>query len=268
MGKFQDLTGQTFGNLKVIGKTTDPIKSKKGKGVYWDCECKCGKITQVHTRDLKSKHIQSCGCSYRPEHNDYEEYDENTYKFWNREHTDYFLSDKKNLQKILNYYWRKDSLGYWLTRKIINGKKKIIRLHKYLKDIDGPKIVVDHKDGNKDNNRDNNLRITTQQNNTLNKSIRTDNSSNICGVEFIKRINRWKATIQYSGKRITLGEYQNFNQAKFARYYGEVQIFKEFVRDYESKINYLKENKDGNKDIIEKLTKKIKKYYDIECENI
>ena len=31
MGKFQDLTGQTFGNLKVIGKTTDPIKSKKGK---------------------------------------------------------------------------------------------------------------------------------------------------------------------------------------------------------------------------------------------
>ena len=38
MGKFQDLTGQTFGNLKVIGKTTDPIKSKKGKGVYWDCE--------------------------------------------------------------------------------------------------------------------------------------------------------------------------------------------------------------------------------------
>ena len=189
MGKFQDLTGQTFGNLKVIGK-----------------------ITQVHTRDLKSKHIQSCGCSYRPEHNDYEEYDENTYKFWNREHTDYFLSDKKNLQKILNYYWRKDSLGYWLTRKIINGEKKIIRLHKYLKDIDDPKIVVDHKDGNKDNNRDNNLRITTQQNNTLNKSIRTDNSSNICGVEFIKRINRWKATIQYSGNLPVIMEKSKYSK--------------------------------------------------------
>ena len=32
MGKFQDLTGQTFGNLKVIGKTTDSIKNKKAKG--------------------------------------------------------------------------------------------------------------------------------------------------------------------------------------------------------------------------------------------
>ena len=31
MGKFQDLTGQTFGNLKVIGKTTDSIKNKKAR---------------------------------------------------------------------------------------------------------------------------------------------------------------------------------------------------------------------------------------------
>lgn len=195
MGKFQDLTGQTFGSLKVLGKTTDPIKSKKGKGVCWDCECKCGKITQVYTRDLKSMHTQSCGCSYRPEHNDYEEYDKDTYKFWNREHTDYFLSDKKNLEKILNYCWTKDSQGYWLTRRIINGEKKIIRLHKYLKDIDDPRIVVDHKNGDKDNNRNNNLRVTTQQYNILNKSVRTDNTSNISGVDFIKRINRWKATI-------------------------------------------------------------------------
>ena len=49
MGKFQDLTGQTFGYWTVIEKDSSP-KSKK---TYWICKCKCGKIKSVRSDILK-----------------------------------------------------------------------------------------------------------------------------------------------------------------------------------------------------------------------
>lgn len=83
-GKFEDLTGQTFGNLKVLNKSIQIPNNKQKQGVWWDCECKCGKIVQVLTKSLKCGQTTSCGCTYSncsPECNDYEEYDETTYLF-------------------------------------------------------------------------------------------------------------------------------------------------------------------------------------------
>ena len=57
MGKFQDLTGQTFGYWTVIEKDCSP-KSKK---TYWICKCKCGKIKSVRS-DVLKRNNQSCGC--------------------------------------------------------------------------------------------------------------------------------------------------------------------------------------------------------------
>ena len=58
MGKFQDLTGQTFGYWTVIEKDSSP-KSKK---TYWICKCKCGKIKSVRS-DILKRNNQSCGCA-------------------------------------------------------------------------------------------------------------------------------------------------------------------------------------------------------------
>ena len=58
MGKFQDLTGQTFGYWTVIEKDGSP-KSKK---TYWICKCKCGKIKSVRS-DVLKRNNQSCGCA-------------------------------------------------------------------------------------------------------------------------------------------------------------------------------------------------------------
>lgn len=80
--------------------------------------------------------------------------------------------------------------------------------------------------------------------------------------------NKWIVVISYKYKRIFLGYYVDFNKAKFARYYSEIQLYKEFTMDYDTKLKYIKENKDENKDIIKTLTERIKKYYDIECEDI
>lgn len=61
--RFIDLTGQTFGRLKVISLIgIDKNRTK------WDCVCICGNHTEVLTGNLrrKSRPTLSCGC-YRAE---------------------------------------------------------------------------------------------------------------------------------------------------------------------------------------------------------
>lgn len=60
---FRDLSGQTFGRLKIIhycgGQTAD-----NGKRLYpiWACECSCGAIIGVWSQSLVTGHTESCGC--------------------------------------------------------------------------------------------------------------------------------------------------------------------------------------------------------------
>lgn len=60
MPKLIDLTGRTFGRLKVIGRD----ESRKSKYVYWLCECQCENKTIVSVRgwNLKKESTMSCGC--------------------------------------------------------------------------------------------------------------------------------------------------------------------------------------------------------------
>lgn len=60
-----DLMGETFGRLfvmKEIGKTKD-------RSIIWECQCDCGKIKPVSSRDLRKKRTQSCGCLKRESDN-------------------------------------------------------------------------------------------------------------------------------------------------------------------------------------------------------
>lgn len=55
---FIDLTGQTFGQLKVIKQAG---RNKRGI-ILWECLCKCGKKTMSITSKLRGKRKFSCGC--------------------------------------------------------------------------------------------------------------------------------------------------------------------------------------------------------------
>lgn len=57
-GRFQDLTGQQFGRLKVIKRDT----TKDSKRTFWVCQCECGNIKSINAVALKSGATQSCGC--------------------------------------------------------------------------------------------------------------------------------------------------------------------------------------------------------------
>ncbi len=63
MGKFQDLTGQKFGKLLVLG---DSLERNASGGVIWDCECSCGNHIKCGSRDLKLGNIVQCkSCKFK-----------------------------------------------------------------------------------------------------------------------------------------------------------------------------------------------------------
>lgn len=56
-----DLTGQRFGKLTVLGIDTD----KPARGFYWKCLCDCGNIKSYQSSHLKNGKVISCGCESR-----------------------------------------------------------------------------------------------------------------------------------------------------------------------------------------------------------
>lgn len=60
--KVKDLTGQRFGNLTVLMRSSN--KTSDGR-IKWICLCDCGNTTEVLGKDLKSYHTISCGCIHR-----------------------------------------------------------------------------------------------------------------------------------------------------------------------------------------------------------
>lgn len=65
-----------------------------------------------------------------------------------------------------------------------------------------PAFEVDHKDCNPANNKWNNLRPATSAQNNWNSRIRKDNSTGVKGVSFIKRFNKYRATLKANGKLV------------------------------------------------------------------
>jgi len=53
----KDLTGQTFGRLKVIRRS-----ELKGRPITWECLCECGTLRIVRGSSLKSGNTKGCGC--------------------------------------------------------------------------------------------------------------------------------------------------------------------------------------------------------------
>ena len=89
--------------------------------------------------------------------------------------------------------------------------------------------VIDHINGNSLDNRLCNLRICTQQNNVLNKSINNSNTK-YTGIFLDKRrkYKRFCVEIHYKLKKLSLGNYCNLCHAIYTRYIAEVIIFKEY----------------------------------------
>tara|TARA_R110000850_G_scaffold134055_1_gene255224 strand:- start:3 stop:485 length:483 start_codon:yes stop_codon:yes gene_type:complete len=81
--------------------------------------------------------------------------------------------------------------------------------------------VIDHIDGNSLNNKWANLRSVTQSINCKNQKTHSTNTSGSSGVTYRKDSNKWRARIMVNGKMISLGTFNEKQDAINARKEGE-----------------------------------------------
>ena len=60
----QDLTGQEFGDLKVLERDFNHPQNGAKQRTYWLCKCKCGNIVSIERTHLVNRTKISCGCQY------------------------------------------------------------------------------------------------------------------------------------------------------------------------------------------------------------
>jgi hypothetical protein len=91
----KDLTNQKFEYLTVIKY----LKSNKGNGAIWLCECICGKLCEVRSYSLLRHKTKSCGCKKK------ELISLKLTKKNNSSNITQLYNTYKNQAKIRNYSW-------------------------------------------------------------------------------------------------------------------------------------------------------------------
>ena len=237
MGKFVDLTGQRFGRLVVINLLT----SKGAKRHKWLCKCDCGNECAVLGYNLVGGRTKSCGCLRKEVASQLSKSKARlskskarkiTYSFYEdyiigddgRGHQ--FMIDNDDFDRIKERHWTYNG-RYWSTYIKIDDKRTQVTMHTFIiQPKDG--YVIDHADRNRSNNRKYNLRYATVSQNSMNSTLRKNNSG-ITGVMLDKRRNKWRAVIKLNQKSIWLGGYADKDDAIKARLLAEAKYFGDFA---------------------------------------
>lgn len=139
------------------------------------------------------------------------------------------LLDKKDQHLLKEYTWHQDSTGYLRTR--VKGRSSKVRIqHMVLPVREG--FEVDHINRNKYDNRRSNLRYTTRSQNMMNGPKRKDNTSNFRGVNWSTtdgKYGKWRARICYQGKDISLGSFDDIEEAARAYKTAALKYFQEYM---------------------------------------
>lgn len=93
-----------------------------------------------------------------------------------------------------------------------------------------PRVLVDHKNGERDDNRASNLRSATSSQNLQNQKMRSCNTSGYKGVSWHSQINRWRARITVDKKQRYLGTFASKEEAYAAYCCAADTNFNDFAR--------------------------------------
>lgn len=233
MSRFIDLTGMSFGRLKVI---------KHVGGGKWLCECSCPEHNQtiVKGNNLKSGHTKSCTCIQKEKISTIG----SMKKQWNPIEIDKYtygipltrgqiaLIDKEDLDKIKNYGWyaiyKKNNNTFYAVTEI---DSKGIPMHRFiLNDPEG--VQIDHQDHNTLNNRKNNLRLCSPSQNSMNKKLQSNNTTGYKGVYLDKRTGRYRASIRINRRLKHLGYFLTALEANEVYQTTAKNLHGEFYCDY------------------------------------
>lgn len=143
-----------------------------------------------------------------------------------------FWFDLEDYDLIKNYCWFLDKDGYVVTNtKGRNKEHKSIKMHRFVMNCNDSKISIDHINHTTYDNRKNNLRLATQSQNLMNRSLGSNNTSGVTGVYFDNHRKKWIAEIKINRKKYNLGGYNNFDDAVAARKAAEEKYFGKYSYD-------------------------------------
>lgn len=155
--------------------------------------------------------------------------------FYNSE--DYFIFDKEDYDIIQDYQWTMiiDARGRkraYTRYKIKEGKIISLQLSCLVMGrFEGKdNLKVDHINGNTLDNRKENLRITTHQQNMMNRGANKRTKSGVTGVHYLPKYNRWNAVITVNKTTHYLGTFKTKEDAIKARKAAEKEYFGEYAR--------------------------------------
>lgn len=143
------------------------------------------------------------------------------------------MVDDEDYEFLNQYKWHFTAKGY-ASRKVhfpsSRAKQvgKEFLMHRVIA-FATPDYQVDHIDGNKLNNQKSNLRLCTNSQNHMNKKLQSNSSSGYKGVSFEKSINRYRAYINFEGKRYNLKTHSTPEQAAEAYNLKAKELFGKFA---------------------------------------
>ena len=237
--------GDRFGAWTVIEK--DNEESAKRKYTMYLCKCDCGTVQSVRASRLTNGYTTNCAkCGLlkqsktRRVGNKYDLSGEYGIG-WTTNTNKPFKFDLDMYDKIKNYTWYENTTTGYVTTQAFGRTKD---LHRFVMDAtDGE--YVDHIHGNesKMDNRLCNLRLATKSQNNINTGLRKNNKSGVTGVLWRPYANKWEARIGYQKKTVSLGLFDDFNEAVSARKEAEIKYYGEYSYDYSQQMN--KEEKEN-----------------------
>lgn len=133
------------------------------------------------------------------------------------------LVDAHFARVVSTHSWHLTPHGYaaYTERCSSSGSTTYVtrRLHRLIAHLahgipmTGREIQVDHANRDKLDNRSANLRLTDFTGNNANRELLASNTSGRKGVSWDKESGRWKASIRYQRRLITLGRFIDLDEA-------------------------------------------------------
>lgn len=217
MNKLIDLTGQTFGNLTVLGRDS----ARASKCTYWLCQCTCGKIKSVRGQNLKSGNTCSCGC-----------FNLKNVRKKKRNFKD-ITGQKFGMLTVIKYINSGKEGTEWLC-KCECGASPILPAS-YIKKYQSCGCVMRQQ---RIKNVANNQKLVQHTGSSLNILRIEPNSNNkstgVRGVSYVKTTGKFVAYISYRNKRYTLKRSTDINVCIKARQEAEKAIREDFLSWYEN----------------------------------
>lgn len=144
------------------------------------------------------------------------------------------IVDDEDYEYLNQWKWqanqKKNKRFYAWRGKKIDGKYKMIYLHRFILKLTDKKIFVDHANMDTLDNRKINLRICNRSQNAANTDKYKINSFGYKGISYDKRINKFYASITINKKTFYLGVFIDPKDAALAYNIAAIKYHGEFAK--------------------------------------